>query len=49
VHGQLQASPAWRERENLLRTIRGIGPVTSATLLSQLPELGQLDRKATAK
>jgi transposase len=46
---QLQASPVWRERENLLRTIPGIGPVTSATLLSQLPELGQLDRKAIAK
>jgi transposase len=46
---ELQASPVWRERENLLRTIPGIGPVTSATLLSQLPELGQLDRKAIAK
>ena len=46
---ELQASSVWRERENLLRTIPGIGPVTSATLLSQLPELGQLDRKAIAK
>ena len=46
---QLQQSPVWREREDLLRTIPGIGPVTSATLLSQLPELGQLDRKAIAK
>jgi transposase len=46
---EMQASPVWRERENLLRTIPGIGPVTSATLLSQLPELGQLDRKAIAK
>jgi transposase len=49
LHRQLQASPVWRERENLLRTIPGIGPVTSATLLTQLPELGQLDRKAIAK
>jgi transposase len=49
LHQQLQASPVWREREDLLRTIPGIGPVTSATLLSQLPELGQLDRKAIAK
>jgi transposase len=46
---QLQASPVWRAREDLLRTIPGIGPVTSATLLSHLPELGQLDRKAIAK
>jgi transposase len=49
VHRQLRASPVWREREDLLRSIPGIGPVTSATLLSQLPELGQLDRKAIAK
>lgn len=46
---QLQASPVWRERENLLRTIPGIGPVTSAALLSHVPELGQLDHKAIAK
>jgi transposase len=46
---QLQESPVWRERENLLRTIPGIGPVTSAALLSHVPELGQLDRKAIAK
>jgi transposase len=49
LHRQLQASPVWREREDLLRTIPGIGSVTSATLLSQLPELGQLNRKAIAK
>jgi transposase len=46
---QLRSSPIWRERENLLLTIPGIGPITTATLLSQLPELGQLDRKAIAK
>ena len=49
LHQQLQASPVWRERERLLRSIPGIGPVTSATLLSKLPELGHLDRKAIAK
>jgi transposase len=46
---QVKSSPMWRERENLLRSIPGIGPVVSATLLSRLPELGQLDRKAIAK
>lgn len=46
---ELEASPVWRAREDLLRTIPGIGPVTSAMLLSQVPELGQLDRKAIAK
>jgi transposase len=46
---ELERSPVWRERENLLRTIPGIGPVTSTTLLSKLPELGQVDRKGIAK
>jgi transposase len=46
---QIRSSPLWREREDLLRSIPGIGPIVSATLLSQLPELGQLDRKAIAK
>jgi transposase len=46
---QIRSSPVWREREELLRSIPGIGPIVSATLLSHLPELGQLDRKAIAK
>jgi transposase len=49
VRREVQASSVWRERENLLRTIPGIGPVTAAILLSHLPELGQLDRKGIAK
>jgi len=36
------------EQEQLLRTARSIGPVTAATLLADLPELGQLDRKQIA-
>jgi transposase len=39
----VQASPAWREREELLRGIPGIGPVASRTLLASLPELGATD------
>jgi transposase len=49
LNQQIRSSPLWREREDLLRSIPGIGPIVSATLLSQLPELGQLDRKAIAK
>lgn len=45
----LQASPVWREREDLLRSVPGIGPVASATLVAALPELGQLSRKQIAK
>jgi transposase len=39
----VKASPAWRERDELLRGIPGIGPVTSRTLLASLPELGATD------
>jgi len=45
----VKASPAWREREELLRTVPGVGPVLSRTLLADLPELGQLSRRAIAK
>jgi transposase len=39
----VQASPAWEERDDLLRSIPGLGPVTGLTLLAALPELGSLD------
>lgn len=44
----LRKSPAWRAKDELLRTAKGVGPVTSSTLLIALPELGQLDRRAIA-
>jgi transposase len=39
----VQASPAWREKDELLQSIPGLGPVTSLTLLAALSELGRLD------
>jgi transposase len=42
AHGELG------EQEKLLRTAQSIGPVTAATLLADLPELGQLDRQEIA-
>jgi transposase len=45
----LRASPVWRERDDLLRSTPGVGPVLSLTLLAQLPELGQLNRREIAK
>src|SRR5512135_2613965 len=39
----VKASPAWREKDELLRSIPGLGPVSSLTLLAALPELGTLD------
>jgi transposase len=44
----IRQSPLWREREALLRTVPGIGPTVARTLLADLPELGQLDRKRIA-
>jgi transposase len=45
----LHQSPLWREREDLLRSVPGIGPVASVTLVAALPELGYLSRKQIAK
>jgi transposase len=44
----LQASPVWRAKEALRRTIPGIGPVVARTLLAELPELGTLTRQEAA-
>ena len=48
THDHLQKSPLWKEKEDLLRSVPGIGPVTARTLLSDLPELGSLTRKRIA-
>jgi transposase len=45
----VRGSPAWRERDDLLQSVPGIGPVVARTLLAELPELGRLDRRAIAK
>lgn len=45
---QLRESPIWREKDELLRSVPGVGPTLSATLLAELPELGSLDRRSLA-
>jgi transposase len=45
----IRESPMWRERDDLLQSVPGIGPVVARTLLAELPELGQLSRRAIAK
>lgn len=45
---KLRNSPAWRARDDLLQSMKGVGPITSGTLMSALPELGRLDRRAIA-
>ena len=39
---------AWHEQTEILRSAPGVGPVTTATLLAELPELGKMDRKKIA-
>jgi transposase len=39
---RLRASPLWREQDDLLQSVPGIGPILSLTLLAELPELGRL-------
>jgi transposase len=41
----IEQSPIWKENEEILRSTPSIGPVTSRTLLAELPELGTLNRK----
>ena len=44
----LGAHPALQQQEKLLRSAKSIGRITATTLLADLPELGQLDRKEIA-
>lgn len=44
----VRASPVWRAKDDLLRSIPGIGPVASRTLLAALPELGKVTGKQAA-
>lgn len=44
----IRSSALWREKEQLLRSVPGVGPVLSLTLLAELPELGRLNRKEIA-
>lgn len=44
----VRKSPIWRAKDDLLRSVPGVGPVTSFTALADLPELGRLSRKQIA-
>jgi len=44
----IKHDPAFRDKEQILRSAPGVGPITAAILLSDLPELGKLDRKKIA-
>ena len=44
----IRNSPVWREKDDLLRTVPGVGEQVSLSLLAYLPELGTLDRRQIA-
>jgi len=45
---RIETDDDWRDKARLLRSVPGVGPVTIATLISQLPELGLLNRAEIA-
>lgn len=48
IDDAVRGSPVWREKEELLSSVPGIGKVISRTMLAELPELGTLDRRQIA-
>jgi transposase len=44
----IRESPLWRDKDNLLQSTPGVGPVLARTLLASLPELGTLTRQQIA-
>lgn len=44
----VRASPAWRQTEDLLVSVPGVGPTTARVLIADLPELGCLHRRQLA-
>lgn len=48
IEDAVRGSPVWREKEDLLTSVPGVGKVISRTLIAELPELGILDRRQIA-
>ena len=44
----VRGSPVWREKEDLLASVPGVGKTIARTLIAELPELGTLDRRKVA-
>lgn len=45
---KVKDSPIWKEKDELLRSVPGVGPNLATTILGELPELGTLNRKQVA-
>ena len=48
IDDTIRNTPLWREKEDLLRSVPGVGPTIARTLLAELPELGGLSRREVA-
>jgi len=48
IDDSIHGSPVWAEKEDLLASVPGVGPVVARTLIAELPELGTLDRRQIA-
>ena len=48
IDDAVRGSPAWREKDELLKSVPGIGDVIARTLIAEMPELGRLDRRQIA-
>lgn len=48
IDGSIRNSSAWRAKDDLLRSVPGVGRVLSRTLLAHAPELGSMNRKKIA-
>lgn len=48
IDDAVRGSPIWREKEDLLQSVPGVGPAIARTLIAEMPELGRLDRKEIA-
>lgn len=48
IDGAVRSSPLWRAKEDLLRSVPGVGERTARTLLAEMPELGSLSRRQIA-
>lgn len=48
IQGLIDQTPGFRQKQDLLQSVPGVGKVLSSTLVSQMPELGACDRKEIA-
>jgi len=48
IDASVRGSPLWRQTEDLLASVPGVGPITARTLIAEMPELGTLGRRQIA-